>query len=172
MQQYRNVWCPTDGLDACFRVKIMCDVYMLCTPKPSECKIKNKNSESFQSRFVCEKGFSIYLYPSLWISSCDIMQIGLWCWCEKWRPTWTFLRVLVPYRLAGGTLSFLAVCLFAVCPSGSQSVRPSHFRFPEFSVPSCEILTWNLVYELVLTFYRLSSSFVTLDLLYRSYCPL
>ena len=46
------------------------------------------------------------------------------------------------------------------------------FSFLGFSLPSFEILTWNLVYEFVLTQYRSSSSFVTLDLLYRSYCPL
>ena len=39
------------------------------------------------------------------------------------------------------------------------------FSFPGFSLPSFEILTWNLVYEFVLTQYRSSLSFVTLDLL-------
>ena len=37
------------------------------------------------------------------------------------------------------------------------------FSFPGFSLPSFEILTWNLVYEFALTQYRSSSSFVTLD---------
>ena len=39
------------------------------------------------------------------------------------------------------------------------------FSFPDFSLLSFEILTWNLVYEFVLTQYKSSLSFVTLDLL-------
>ena len=61
---------------------------------------------------------------------------------------------LVPYRLAGGTLSLLAVCP-SVCLSVSlsvcQSVSPSHFGFPDFPLPSFEILTWNLVCDFVMT---------------------
>ena len=53
---------------------------------------------------------------------------------------------LVPYLLAGGTINLLAVC-----PSVCLSVRLSHFSFPEFSLQSFEILTWNVVYECVLT---------------------
>ena len=44
--------------------------------------------------------------------------------------------LLVPYRLAGGTLSLLAVCL-----SVSPSVSLSHFSFPDFYLRSIEILT-------------------------------
>ena len=54
--------------------------------------------------------------------------------------------LLVPYRLAGGTLSLLAVRL-----SVSPSVSLSHFSFPDFSLLSFEIMTSNLVYELVVT---------------------
>ena len=55
---------------------------------------------------------------------------------------------LVPYQLAGGTLSLLAVCQ-SVRPSVCLSVSLSHFSFPDFSLLSFEILTSNLVYELV-----------------------
>ena len=43
--------------------------------------------------------------------------------------------LLIPYRLAGDTLSLLAVCL-----SVSLSVSPSHFSFPDFSLSSFEIM--------------------------------
>ena len=39
------------------------------------------------------------------------------------------------------------------------------FSFPDFSQSSCDILTWNLVYDFVLTWYRSSSTFVAFDLL-------
>ena len=39
------------------------------------------------------------------------------------------------------------------------------FSFPNFSLLSFKILTWNLVYEFALTQYRSSSSFVMVDLL-------
>ena len=47
---------------------------------------------------------------------------------------------LVPYRLADGTISLLTVCL-SVRPLVSMSVFLSHFSFPDFSLPSFEILT-------------------------------
>ena len=37
------------------------------------------------------------------------------------------------------------------------------FSFPDFSLQSSQILTRNVVYELVLTKYRSSSRFVTID---------
>ena len=45
------------------------------------------------------------------------------------------------------------------------------FSFPDFSLLSFEILTWYLVYEFVMTLYRSSLSFVTLDLLLRELLP-
>ena len=74
--------------------------------------------------------------------------------------------ILVPYRLAGGTLGLLAVCL-----SVSPSVCPLPFSFLDFSLPSFEILNWYLVYELELTQYRSSSSFVTRDILLQELMP-
>ena len=47
---------------------------------------------------------------------------------------------LVPYRLAGGTFSLLTVCP-SVRQSVILSVFLSHFSFPDFSLPSFEILT-------------------------------
>ena len=90
-------------------------------------------------------------------NKCGTLYSGAW-YVALWASC------LVPYRLAGGTLSLLAVC-----PSVSQSVPPSvwpsHFSFPDFSLQSLQILTWNLAYEFVMTYYRSSSGFVTLDLL-------
>ena len=100
----------------------------------------------------------------------------------------------------GGTIGFLAVC-HSVRPSVCLSVRLSvhsvvrlgycftpfqrlwlyngsplcvrPFGFPNFSQLSFEILTWNLVYGFVLTWYRSSSTFVPFDLLLlQTYCPL
>ena len=45
------------------------------------------------------------------------------------------------------------------------------FSFPDFSLPSLEILTWNLVYKFVMTYYSSSSSFVVLDLLSQELLP-
>ena len=67
------------------------------------------------------------------------------------------LCLLVPYQLTGETISLLAV-------SVHPSVCPSHFSFPDFSMSSFDILTWNLVYEFVITSFRSSLSFVTLDI--------
>ena len=74
--------------------------------------------------------------------------------------------LLVPYRLAGGTLSLLAVRLSVCLP-----VCPSHFSFPDFSLSSFEILTLNLVYEFVMTKYRSGLSLVTLDKFLRELLP-
>ena len=88
----------------------------------------------------------------------------------KWSCSILWDHFLVPYRLAGGTLSLLAVCL-SVRPSVCLSVCPSHFGFPAFSLPSFKILTWNLIYEFVMTWYRSSLSFVKLDLLLQELLP-
>ena len=58
----------------------------------------------------------------------------------------TFISPLPAYGGGG-----LLVCSLSVCLSVCQSVCPSHFHFPDFSLPSFEILTWNLVYEFVMT---------------------
>ena len=71
--------------------------------------------------------------------------------------------VLVPYWLAGSTLSSLAIVCLSVCLS--------HFSFPDFSLQSFEIWTWNLVWiclkeiQITLEFYLAWPTFM-------SYCPL
>ena len=65
----------------------------------------------------------------------------------------------------GGTLGFLAVCP-SVSPLG---VRP--LGFPNFSQSSFEILTWNFVYDFVLTWYRSSLTFVSVHLLLLELLP-
>ena len=71
-------------------------------------------------------------------------------------------HLLVPYRLAGGTISLLAVRL---------SVSPSHFSFPDFSLPSFEILKFGIwicldIIQIKFEFFSCFTYF------YRSYCPL
>ena len=53
-----------------------------------------------------------------------------------------------------------------------SSCRLLKFRFPDFSLTSFEKLTWNFVYEFVMTKNKSSSSFFILCLFYRRYCPL
>ena len=43
--------------------------------------------------------------------------------------------------------------------------------FPDFSLQSFEILTWHFVYELVLTWYKSNSSFITCDLILQELLP-
>ena len=50
---------------------------------------------------------------------------------------------LVPYWLAGGGLLVGSLLV-------RQSVRPSHFGFPDFSLRSFGLLTWNFVCEFVM----------------------
>ena len=91
---------------------------------------------------------TVLLYYSSSLSIINLCQF-LWELCPFWNLEYwkytvfrTFLlhaltyrakilhmTLLVPYRLAGGTLSLLAVCQ-SVC----QYVRPSHFSFPDFSL--------------------------------------
>ena len=53
-----------------------------------------------------------------------------------------------------------------------SSYCPLHkFSFPNFSLLSFVILTWNLVYEFVLTWYRSSFIFVAFDLLLQELLP-
>ena len=105
-----------------------------------------------------------------WILTIPIV----WCIIIAWL-------LLVHYRWNRGDYRFprrLSLCLSvrlsvrpSVCPSVSAlGVRP--FGFPNFSQPSFQILTWNLVYGFVMTWYRSSSTFVLFGLFYWSYYPL
>ena len=74
--------------------------------------------------------------------------------------------LLVPYRLAGGTLSLLAVC-----PSVSQSVRHTLV----FRTFLCRLLRyWLEIWYMNLSWHHTDQVLVLLRLtyFYRSYCPL
>ena len=73
------------------------------------------------------------------------------CWLEIW-----YVNLSSHNTDQVGVSSRLTYIYRSYCPL-------LKFSFPGFSLPSFEILTWNLVYEFVLTQYRSSSSFVTLD---------
>ena len=77
----------------------------------------------------------------------------LWYWLEIWYMNLSWhntdqVRVLLRMTYFYGSY----------CPL-------LKFSFPDFSLLSFEILTWNVVYEFVLTSFRSSSSFITFDLL-------
>ena len=82
--------------------------------------------------------------------------------------------LLVPYRLAGGTLSLLAVCL-SVSQSVSPSVRLSVRHTSVFRTFLCCLLRyWLEIYHMNLSWHNTDQVRVWLRLtqFYRSYCPL
>ena len=58
-----------------------------------------------------------------------------------------------------------------VCPFQILDLTLRPLGFPNFSQSSFEILTWNLVYDLVLTWYRSSLTFVSVDQLLLELLP-
>ena len=90
------------------------------------------------------------------------------------------IQLLVPYRWNRGDFRFphrLSVSLsvrMSLRPSVRLSLSPLGVRplsFPNFSQSSFEILTWNLVYDFILTWFRLSSTFVAFDFLLLELLP-
>ena len=92
-------------------------------------------------------------------------------WCPSTLFSELFSVVLWDIDLKFGMLICLDIIQIKfefrhAWPTVSRSYCPLlKFSFPCFSLPSFEILTWNLIYEFVLTQYKSSLSFVTLDLL-------
>ena len=82
-----------------------------------------------------------------------------WYWLEIW-----YMNLSWHNTDQIQLLSHLTYFYMSYCPS-------LKFCFPNFSLPSFVILTWNLVYEFVLTEYRSFSTFFAFDLLLHEKLP-
>ena len=98
------------------------------------------------------------------VSVHSVFRIFLSCpfryWLEIWYTTLSW-HDTDQVRL----LSWLTYFYLSYCPL-------QKITFRNFSLPSFVILTWNLLYEFVLTWYRSSWLLSRLTYFYMSYCPL
>ena len=123
-----------------------CTVYIIVlssNPVPLTCKNYNRyGNRSFWWR-SCVFALLFLFFVGVWDFVIWLSHISSFSWSEVWIST---INNIIPISTCRGTLS-----LFGVSLSNRHLVRLSHFCFPEFSPPFYAILTWYLVYELILS---------------------
>ena len=89
-----------------------------------------------------------------------------WSW---WCISWIFIRQSSDGTYYGMVMSVRPGLRPSVHPTLRPSGSPSA-RFPHFSHTCFDILSWNFAHHFVLTYYRSSSSIITLHQFLKELC--